>query len=217
MFYVLIIAAYLVGSIPFGFLIAKVFGVGDIRTKGSGNIGATNVLRSVGIGAGAATFLLDFLKGTIMVLLALWFVDPLAAVGVGVAAVVGHVFPIFLRFRGGKGVAVAAGVFMALCPAAVLGVLGIFALVVLTTRIVSLASLLASGAFPLLAWLLGAPGEVVWSGAIVVALIFLRHTGNIERLVRGKESRFAGKKGPRMDETPAPSAPQGGAGGSVTS
>ncbi len=190
MTYALIMIAYLVGSIPFGFLIAKIFGVGDIRTKGSGNIGATNVIRSVGKGAGAATFILDFLKGTIMVLLALHYFGLLQGVAVAIAAVVGHSFSIFLKFRGGKGVAVGAGVFMALCPKAVLVVLGIFALVVLTTRIVSLASITSAGMFPLLAWSFGSPEEVVWSGAIVAALIGIRHSANIERLLRGREPKF---------------------------
>lgn len=187
---ILVVASYLVGAIPFGIVIGRLFGGGDIRTKGSGNIGATNVLRSVGPAAGAVTFLLDFFKGTAMVLLARHIAGWDIAVVVAVAAVLGHNFPIYLRFKGGRGVAVGAGVFLGLEPLGVACVLAIFALVVLTTRIASLASLTASGAFPLIAWYLGAPRSVIISAVIVVALIFIRHAANIGRLLRGKEPRI---------------------------
>lgn len=191
MSYWLVAAGYLVGSIPFGYLIAMLLGAGDIRTKGSGNIGATNVVRSVGAAAGALTFLLDFFKGTLIVYAAHRMAGLDTAAAVAVAAVMGHNFPVWLKFKGGRGVAVGAGVFMALIPPAVAIVLGIFAIVVAVTRIVSLASLVASGAFPLIAWYVyGAPRSVIVAGIIVVGLIFVRHSANISRLIRGQEPRF---------------------------
>ncbi len=189
--YGLVAAGYAVGSIPFGYLIAMWLGAGDIRTKGSGNIGATNVVRSVGAAAGALTFLLDFFKGTLIVYAADRIAGLDTAAAVAVAAVLGHNFPVWLRFKGGRGVAVGAGVFMALTPPAVAIVLGIFAVVVATTRIVSLASLIASGAFPIIAWYFyDAPRTVIVAGVIVVGLIFARHSSNINRLIRGREPRF---------------------------
>ncbi|MEW6367000.1 MAG: glycerol-3-phosphate 1-O-acyltransferase PlsY [Acidobacteriota bacterium] len=194
MIYFITVLAYLVGSIPFGFIIAWLVGAGDIRGQGSGNIGATNVMRSVGKLPGLMTFLLDFLKGTLVVVLAHHFAGDTAAVCAAVAAVVGHSYPIFLKFKGGKSVAVGAGVFMAISPKAVLAVLLIFALVALTTRIVSAASLTASAAFPPIAWLLGSPIPAVWAGVLVVVVIFIRHGANIRRLIRGEEPTFRLKK-----------------------
>lgn len=194
MIYLFVIAAYLVGSIPFGLILGWVLGGGDVRSRGSGNIGATNVMRSIGVTAGIATFLLDFFKGTIMVVVARHYGGVETAALVAIAVVVGHNFPVFLKFKGGRGVASGAGVFMGLVPISVAIVLAIFAIVVGTTRIVSLASLIASGAFPPVAWALGAPWQVVAAGTVVVALIFLRHSANIGRLIRGEEPRFGSKK-----------------------
>jgi len=189
--------AYLLGSIPFGYLLYRLRAGQDIRSTGSGNIGATNVLRAAGRGAAAATFALDGAKGYVAVLLAHRMAPDSAAVtALAIASVlVGHCFPVFLRFRGGKGVATGMGAFLAISPEAVLITMLLFAAVLGLRGYVSLASILASGTFPAV---LAAGGER--SGPILLAsfaaagLIIARHRGNIHRLRRGTEPTFRTRK-----------------------
>ncbi len=205
--------AYLFGSIPFGFLLVLAFLKQDIRKSGSGNIGATNVLRSGRRGLGALTFLLDTGKGYVAVSVTRYIVarhfggsleaDHAAAIA-AMFAVVGHVFPIWLRGKGGKGVATALGVFLALAPLAALGALGTFIAVVLASRYVSLASIVSATSFPAYVWLWGrvlhvGPALAPWnawlivSSIVVPAIILIKHAPNIQRLRSGTEYRF-GKK-----------------------
>jgi glycerol-3-phosphate acyltransferase PlsY len=181
--------AYLVGSIPFGLLLAKAGGAGDVRRIGSGNIGATNVLRTGRKGLALATLALDMLKGALPVWLAYRYFGPDMAVAVGLGAVVGHCFPLWLGFRGGKGVATAAGVMAALTPLVTLIVVTLFVVLVLLTRYVSLASILAAVAAAPMAFWLGhiQAGELYLALAL---LIVLNHAGNIRRLLAGTESRL---------------------------
>ena len=196
--------AYLLGSIPFGLILAKLFGGRDVRKAGSGNIGATNVLRVVGPLAGTLTLLLDAAKGWLAVWLGGRLTHDQTAVMVlaGFLAMVGHCFPVWLGFRGGKGVATAAGVFLALCPLAFLAALILFILVVSFWRYVSLGSLAAAAVLPLLVYLLWAPHfappESVTLGSLAIAvLVIVQHRGNIIRLARGEEPKFSfGKKDP---------------------
>jgi glycerol-3-phosphate acyltransferase PlsY len=198
------LAGYLLGSIPFGILLTRLFGAGDIRAAGSGNIGATNVSRVAGPLAGILTLLFDGLKGAAAVWLAARFAGGSATwmTVAGLAALVGHCFPVWLRFRGGKGVATAAGMFLALCWPAALGAIGLFILVVLFSRFVSLGSIAAAAAMPLLIHLLWAPHHApppaVTFGAFAAAmLVVYKHDANIQRLVEGREPRFAFGKAPK--------------------
>ena len=199
------IAAYLLGSVPVGYLLVRIFRRQDIRTVGSGNIGATNVLRSEGKALGAATFILDVCKGALAVLLASMIagsvlpgvpqrnVEALAAL----FAVLGHMFPVWLRFRGGKGVATGFGVFLVAAPWAALSAITVFAIVCALTRYVSLASILGAASFPVFAWFM-VKGErpVFFIGvqAAVALLIIVKHHPNIRRLLAGNEHRFGTTK-----------------------
>jgi glycerol-3-phosphate acyltransferase PlsY len=192
------VAAYLLGTIPFGLLLGNVFGGADVRKAGSGNIGATNVARVAGPVAGVFTLVLDAAKGAAAVWMAARFANDSAAwmVIAGLVALVGHCFPIWLGFRGGKGVATAAGVFLVLCPLALLGSLTLFILVVLFWRYVSLGSIAAAAAIPLLVYFLWAPHHapplIVTFGALAAALLVVcKHDANIQRLVEGREPRFS--------------------------
>ncbi|WP_348260656.1 glycerol-3-phosphate 1-O-acyltransferase PlsY [Telmatobacter sp. DSM 110680] len=193
--------AYLLGSIPVGYLLVKLFRHEDIRSVGSGNIGATNVLRSGGKGLGAATFLLDVLKGATAVALGAWITSLLshfisfrdAEAIAAVSAVIGHMFPVWLRFRGGKGVATGFGVFLVAAPWAALSAIALFTLVLLITRYVSLASILGAASFPIFAWFMvrGEKSALFIAAQIIVSLmIILKHHQNIGRLLAGTESRF---------------------------
>ncbi|HUN83982.1 MAG TPA: glycerol-3-phosphate 1-O-acyltransferase PlsY [Terracidiphilus sp.] len=194
-------AAYLLGSIPNGYLLMRVFRHQDIRTIGSGNIGATNVLRSGARGLGAATFFLDMLKGCAAVGLGAFCaasfmpsaaprdVEALAAV----CAVLGHMFPVWLRFKGGKGVATGFGVFLVAAPWAALAAISVFFVILATTRFVSLASILGAASFPLFAWFLvrgEKPAFFIAAQIIVAGLIIAKHHQNIRRLLTGSENRF---------------------------
>lgn len=212
-FIVIAVIAYLLGSIPFGYVVMRIARGTDVRASGSGNIGATNVARTGGAKLGMVTLFLDALKGYIAVFLAEQLakqvfsnVDPeqrpyiLAAMSLAVLfAMLGHIFPVWLKFRGGKGVATGLGCFVALAPKAVLLVLAIFAAVVMVSRYVSLGSIIASAAFPIFAYLLyrqdASPAMLVATIA-ASALIILKHRTNIERLIGGTENRlsFSGKK-----------------------
>ena len=188
----LLLGAYLFGGIPFGLLLAKYVGGIDVRSAGSGNIGATNVARAAGKTLGVATLLLDAAKGATAVLVARELCDqPVEVVAaVGVAAVVGHVFPIYLSFRGGKGVATGLGVFLALAPSATLVASLAFSVVFGLTRLVSPGSL--AGALSLVGTIiyLEEPRAVLAASLSVCGLIFLRHSGNIRRLITRSENRL---------------------------
>ena len=196
------VAAYLLGSIPFGLLFARLFGGGDVRKSGSGNIGATNVARVAGPVPALLTLLFDFAKGAVPVWLAGRLSNESATwmMSAALAALVGHCFPIWLKFRGGKGVATAAGAFLVLCSPALLGSLILFLIVLYFWRYVSLASISAAAAMPLLIYLLWAPHHappmIVTFGALAAAVIIVyKHDANIQRLVQGEEPRFSfGKK-----------------------
>jgi glycerol-3-phosphate acyltransferase PlsY len=197
------VAAYLLGSMPFGLLLTRLFGAGDVRKSGSGNIGATNVARVAGPLPGILTLLFDVGKGAA----AVWVAGRVSNESAtwmtiaALAALVGHCFPIWLKFRGGKGVATAAGAFFVLCPPALVGSVIVFLLVVFFWRYVSLASISAAAAMPLLIYFLWAPHHapppIVTFGALAAAAIIVyKHDANIQRLVQGEEPKFSlGKKG----------------------
>jgi acyl phosphate:glycerol-3-phosphate acyltransferase len=198
-------AAYLLGSIPTGYLLVLIFRRQDIRSVGSGNIGATNVLRAGGKGLGAATFLLDVLKGCVAVWLSAWLagllapaLQPVNAEALGaLCAVLGHMFTPWLKFRGGKGVATGFGVFLVAAPWAALAAIGLFALILAFTRYVSLGSILAAASFPVFAWCM-VKGErplfLVIVQVAVALLIIVKHHQNIRRLLTGQESRLGARK-----------------------
>jgi acyl phosphate:glycerol-3-phosphate acyltransferase len=195
------VAAYLLGSIPFGVILARLFGGTDVRKAGSGNIGATNVARVVGPLAGILTLILDAAKGAAAVLLAGRLSNDNATwmMIAALAALLGHCFPVWLKFKGGKGVATAAGVFAALCPLACLAAVVLFVLVVIFWRFVSLGSISAAAAMPLLIYFLWAPHHapplVVTLGSLAVALLVIyKHDGNLQRLVEGVEPKFSFSK-----------------------
>jgi glycerol-3-phosphate acyltransferase PlsY len=194
-------AAYLLGSIPFGVIFARLFGNADVRKSGSGNIGATNVARVAGPLAGILTLVFDTAKGAAAVWLAARFTHESAAwmMLAGLAALAGHCFPVWLKFKGGKGVAAALGVFLALCPAAALASLFLFMIVVAIWRYVSLGSIAAAAAMPLLMYFLWAPRHapplIITFGSLAAAvLIIYKHDGNIQRLVQGEEPKYSFRK-----------------------
>jgi len=181
--------AYLLGSIPFAYLAGLTRGV-DLRKVGSGNLGAANVFRSLGRGMGIAVMAADIAKGVVAVLVARALTDdpwPVIAAG---AAVVGHVFPVWLRFRGGKGVAVGAGAVIGLMPLVSLVLVGIWVLIVVTTRYTSLASITSALAVTPLAWAFGYPWSYLLFAALAAALVLVRHRANFRRLSRGQEARI---------------------------
>jgi glycerol-3-phosphate acyltransferase PlsY len=194
-------ASYLLGSIPFGLLLGKLFGTADVRNEGSGNIGATNVARVAGPLAGILTLLLDAAKGALAVVIAARLSDQSSTwmMIAGLCALVGHCFPIWLGFHGGKGVATAAGVFLVLSPLAFLTAAILFFLVVLYWRFVSLGSISAAAAMPLLIYFFWAPHHappyVVTFGSLAAALLIVyKHDANIQRLVQGDEPKFSFSK-----------------------
>lgn len=225
----IVVSSYLLGSIPFGYILVRIFRGEDVRKSGSGNIGATNVARKSPV-LGAITLLLDALKGTAAVALAMAF-SP-AAIGcmdylhrhlsvhqmrlatfygalAALFAIVGHMFPVWLKFRGGKGVATALGSFALVAPKAVLGAAGVFALVVLIFRYVSLGSIVAVAMFPLVVWLFhqfDVPPSAIAIISVAAFLIIARHHANIRRLVAGTENRL-GSKGDANNAAP-PARPE---------
>jgi len=219
LYFIVPIIAYLLGSIPFGYLLVRIFRGHDIRLSGSGNIGATNVVRSGAKGLGIATLVLDAAKGLAAVLLAAVLVrrqfPPVMFCGnpaieatqrfmsiAALAAVVGHVFPVWLQFKGGKGVATALGVFCLIFPKALLASLVIFVLVVAITRYVSLGSILAAIAFPIAAYFLEYPLRLPLLLISITSLIIVfKHRQNIARLLKGTENRLGGNK-PQVAEKP---------------
>jgi len=190
-----LVASYLLGSIPFCYLVARQRGV-DVRTVGSGNVGATNVMRSVGKGAGLVAFVLDAAKGAVAALIAQRAgLGPTQAALAAVAAIIGHMYPVWLRFQGGKGVATGAGAFLPLAPIATVVALVVFALTLALTRYVSLGSMLGSVALAVSAAVMGASRPVVIAAALMAALIVWKHRANIRRLADGTESRI-GRRAP---------------------
>lgn len=194
----LLAAAYFLGSIPFGLILAKLFAGSDIRKSGSGNIGATNVARVAGPSAGILTLALDVAKGAGAVWLAGRFTEQSSTAMTlsGVAVLLGHCFPVWLRFKGGKGVAPALGVFLMLAPLAALGSLLVFIVVSVAWRYVSLGSVSAAAAMPLLMYFLWAPGHapplVVDFGTLFAsALVIFKHDANLQRLLDGTEPKFS--------------------------
>ena len=185
-----LLVSYLVGAIPFGYLVARWRGV-DIFQQGSGNIGATNVARVLGWREGVLTLLGDVLKGFLPVLLAMYFgLEPWEISWVGLASFLGHLYPVFLKFKGGKGVATALGILLAVAPAGTLILASVFALVATTSRAVSLASLIAAVLAPLVLWLLWYPLPFVGLSFVLALLIVIRHRENIQRLLAGVEPKF---------------------------
>ena len=216
---IIVVVAYLLGSIPFGYLLVRIFRKEDVRKTGSGNIGATNVARTGSKGLAIATLLLDALKGYAAVAFVFWIASRqhlggsvstsvydrptvitsshtifLLAALAAFIAILGHMFPVWLGFKGGKGVATAAGSFIALAPRAMLVALVLFVLVVALTRYVSLGSMVAGAAFPLCVWWLSPAERTSAPILLLIAasslLIIVRHKDNIRRLLAGTENRF---------------------------
>lgn len=210
--------AFLLGSIPSGFLLAKAKGV-DIRTLGSGNIGATNVFRFLGLWAGVAVMLIDVLKGVAAVLLANWsatsvwparnpqeleWINLIAAF----CAVLGHNYTPWLRFKGGKGIATSAGVLAALVPIPFLVILTVWAVLLALTRLMSLASIAASATLPFAVWVTSDSKTLLLVTALMAGLAIYKHRSNIRRLLNGTESRLTfGKSAREPSSTPPPSSP----------
>lgn len=212
LYFIVVIVGYLLGSIPFGFVLVKLFRGEDVRSTGSGNIGATNVARTGSKKLAIATLALDTIKGVAAVAIAAWIASSgynncsdvpctqptrlMAAAAL--AAVLGHMFPVWLKFKGGKGVATALGVFLVLFSKAVLVSLAIFIIVVIVTRYVSLGSILGAIAFPVAAYFLGSTDwGTLLPASVIALLVVLKHHANIGRLLAGNENRFG---------TPKPSA-----------
>jgi glycerol-3-phosphate acyltransferase PlsY len=188
-----VLLGYLAGSVPFAFLLARRAGI-DVRFAGSGNVGAANVLRTTGAGRGVMVLMLDVAKGAAAVLLAHAIAGGATLVALtGAAAIVGHIYPVWLRFHGGKGVAVAAGVFSVLAPAATAIAGSLFLVTVGLTRYVSLGSVAATVALPPVAWLSGAPLTVVLAAGGTGILILFRHRANLRRLLAGTERRMGAR------------------------
>lgn len=191
-FICVLIIIYLIAAIPTGVVLSRLMGSEDIREKGSGNIGATNVYRVAGKLAGVLTLVGDTLKGFLPLLAyKSWLAPTPAQLGVASAvAIIGHCYPIYLRFKGGKGVATALGIFLVLSPQVVLGALIVFVLAVSITRYISLGSVLAAMSAPLLILMLSHPQPIFLSTLFIAMLVIWRHRANIRRLLDGTESRF---------------------------
>ena len=189
-----IVLAYLIGSVPFALLVARKWGAPDLRRVGSGNLGATNVLRASGVTAGVLVALLDVGKGVAGVLVAARLdgsnTTPAVA---GLAAIVGHIYPVWLRFRGGKGVATACGVFAALAPVALPPTLVVFLVSAWLTKYISVGSVLASAALPPIAYAMGMPTPIVIAAIAAAVLIVFRHRSNLARVWLGTERRIGAR------------------------
>jgi glycerol-3-phosphate acyltransferase PlsY len=191
--FAVVLVAYCIGSVPFALLLARRWGA-DLRHVGSGNLGAANVLRASGLTAGILVAVLDVAKGAASVLVAIRAAaDPSTVAIAGVAAIVGHIYPVWLRFRGGKGVATACGVFSVLTPVALPWAAAIFVATVWITKYISLGSVLATAALPALAYGLGTPQPVVVAAGFSAALIVFRHRSNLARLRAGTERRLGAR------------------------
>ena len=192
LFIFILIVIYLIAAVPTGIVLARVMGYEDVRDKGSGNIGATNVYRVAGKLAGVLTLAGDILKGFLPLLACkTWLAPTSAQLGIACAmAIVGHCYPVYLKFRGGKGIATALGIFLVMSPIAVLGAAIVFGLTVATTRFISLGSVLAAMSAPLLVLMLNQPQPIFLATLFIAALIVWRHRSNIKRLMDGSEDRF---------------------------
>ena len=211
-----VLIAYLLGSIPTGFLVAKARGV-DIRTVGSGNIGATNVFRILGKAAGVFVLVVDAAKGWLAVfvvakLVSGWFYPEPGSPALewfrlcaGIAAILGHNYTCWLHFKGGKGIATSAGVLVALVPKPLLVVLAIWIIVFALSRYVSLASIVAALSLPFAAWAFGETRTIIFVTAALAALAIYKHKANIQRLINGTENRIGAKKGSSA-EAPKPTS-----------
>ncbi len=191
LFVVLLVLAYLIGAVPFGLIVGRLFYAVDVREHGSGNVGTTNVFRVLGKKAGVAVFILDVCKGFLPALIAALVFDPWATVFIASAPVVGHMYSVFLRGRGGKGVATGAGAVLALEPTVFLILFVTWLVLVFTVRIVSLASLVAAASLPILLVVGDSPRPYVIAAVLAAAIVFYAHRGNISRLLHGEEHRFA--------------------------
>ncbi len=184
------VTAYVLGSIPFGVLYARTQNL-DLREHGSSNIGATNVARALGKKAGALTLLGDVLKGWLAVALAAWTLDtPVAVAGAGLMAFLGHLFSVFLKFKGGKGVATGLGISLYIMPLAALGSIAVFVVTLWVSRYVSLGSILAALALPLFGLFLKIPHAYITVSLIIALLVLHKHRENIRRIMAGTESQF---------------------------
>ena len=182
---------YLLGSVPTGLIVTKFFSKVDPRKVGSGNIGATNIFRTSGKSLGILTLAGDLLKGAVPVIMAIqWGESHLWIAASGLSPFLGHVFPIFLGFRGGKGVATALGIFLGLAPWITVGLLAVFTVVLLTTRFVSLSSMIAAVSAPIFLWLSSYPPILIDMSFFLAVMIVLRHRENIQRLRSGAEPTF---------------------------
>ena len=189
----LTLLAYLIGSIPTGVILSRFFGQGDLQQMGSRNIGATNVSRVMGKKWGIITLIGDVLKGVAAVWIGKWGLSEVPELNgyalclVALAAFLGHLFPIYLRFKGGKGVATALGIFLVFSPAIVLLVVPIFVGLVLLGKYVSLGSMLSAAAFPVLLIIFNYSAPIIWLAVVIAAAIIIKHQENIRRLLRGEE------------------------------
>ena len=191
---IILILAYLIGSIPFALILARRWGATDLGSIGSGNLGAANVMRASGVTAGVLVAVLDMAKGAASVWLALSMSKGAAVpAAAGLAAIVGHIYPVWLRFRGGKGVATACGVFSVLTPLAIPPALAMFAAAVWLTKYISLGSVVASIALPPLAYALGSPAPTVLAAVASSVIIVFRHRSNVQRLRTGTERRLGAR------------------------
>lgn len=192
-----VLIAYLLGAIPFGYLLVRYAHGKDVRAEGSGNIGATNVLRTTGRAMGVATLLLDIAKGYLAVWIAGWLTSDsvLWMSAAALAVMAGHAFPVFLNFKGGKAVASFIGAFLCLTPVPLLAILVVFVIVVAATRHISAGSIIAAGAFPLAVWMIEHPDPAVTIASLIAAVfVVYRHKSNIGRLRSGTESVFVWRK-----------------------
>lgn len=189
-----VIGGYLIGSIPFGLILTKLGGYGDIRAIGSGNIGATNVLRTGNKKLALATLILDSFKGAIAVGVALYFADFNIALIAGFAALVGHLFPVWLKFKGGKGVATTLGTLLALKPLVGIAACGIWLLTALVTRYSSLSAIVAVALAPAIAYFLYGDPNLTGFCGFVALLVIMKHRANIRRLLRKEEPKIGQKK-----------------------
>lgn len=185
-----VILCYLIGSIPFSYLSARVLAHTDVRSRGSGNVGATNVYRTSGVWAGLLAFLGDLLKGAVAAWIGLAMGGPTLVIICSLAAVIGHCYPLFLRFRGGKAAATAGGVVLFLMPKVGLILLLLFIIIVAVTRYVSLASITVAVLLPVIAYLLHNPWQYTILSALMMLIVVYRHRENIARLKAGGETRI---------------------------
>jgi glycerol-3-phosphate acyltransferase PlsY len=192
LFYLMVLCAYLIGAIPTGILLTRFAGAADIRNSGSGNIGATNVYRVAGKKLGVLTLIGDALKGAIPVLVAMQLpgLGDAQIGAVAAAAFIGHCYPIYLRFKGGKGVATALGIFLVLSPLAVLAAFAIFAFLLWKWGYVSLGSISAAAAIPVLVYFINGNPALVATTLFISLIVIWRHRQNIQRLLTGSENRF---------------------------